>query len=182
VRTLRSLSLFLGAALLALPALGESHNPADYPLRIHIYRFNQHAHYHNGILDFIEGEGRANLYENGEPKGLDFSFDCGERFMNSSGFETYPAKWKKPGQSLVLLMHKIGSNSASTCEIKVDVKDFAYLMRNGNLTTEPASVFKQWMTQHHYDPEHGLDEPTPSAPAPAGTTAPAAAPPAAPPQ
>jgi len=38
-------------------------------------------------------------------------------------------------------------------------KDFVYVARNGNLTTEPADVFKQWMTKHDYDPEHGKSTP-----------------------
>jgi hypothetical protein len=132
-------------------------NPADYPLRVHIYRMNEHEHRHNGIVDFVDGEGRANLFENGVAKGVDFSFSCYDRFMTSSGGETYPAKWKKPGQSLVILMHKIGTNSAASCELKVDVKDFAYYAHNGALSTEPIAAFKQWMTEHQYDPEHGME-------------------------
>ncbi len=183
VRPLHSLSLLLGVVLLTSAALGESPNPADYPLRVHIYRMSEHEHRHNGIVDFVDGEGRANLFENGVAKGVDFSFSCYERFMTSSGGETYPARWKKQGQSLVILMHKIGTNSATSCELKVDVKDFAYYSHNGTLGTEPVAAFKQWMTQHQYDPEHGMEGnfgtvatpgagPGGAAPAPAPSAAP----------
>jgi hypothetical protein len=140
-------------------APAESHNPADYPLRVHIYRLNRHTRYFRGMVEWVDGEGRANLFENGDPKGLDFAYTCSDRFMNSSGFETYPAKWKKSGRSLILLLHQIGSTSMDTCELKVDVKDFAYVSHNGVLTTEPTSVFKEWMIKQQYDPEHGKDQP-----------------------
>jgi hypothetical protein len=71
---------------------------ADYPLRVHIFQFNAHSHYYNRVLDAVDGEGRANLYENGQPN--DFSYQCGARLMVSPGFETYLARWKKPGREL----------------------------------------------------------------------------------
>jgi hypothetical protein len=155
----RSALIALAFILLSPLAFSESHNPDDYPLRVHIFRLNRHTHYFRGVSDWTEGEGRANLFENGNPEGLDFAYSCSDRFMNSSGFETYFAKWKKPGRSLVLLTHQIGSNSTDTCELKVDVKDFAYVSHNGVLSTEPISVYKDWMTKHQYDPEHGKNEP-----------------------
>ena len=42
-----------------------------------------------------KGEGRANLFENGEARGLDFDFDCAERLKTSSRFKAFPANWKK---------------------------------------------------------------------------------------
>ena len=82
------------ATLLAVPALliAESHNPADYPLRVHIFGRNQTTFYHYRQADEAKGEGRANLFENGEAKGMDFSFECDHRLQTSSGFETFPAK------------------------------------------------------------------------------------------
>ena len=46
-------------------------------------------------LDDVDGEGRANLYENSQPRGFDFKYVCDERLMNSMGYETFPARWKK---------------------------------------------------------------------------------------
>jgi hypothetical protein len=155
----RSAATLLAFTLLPVFAGAASHKPSDYPLRVHIYRRVVHSHHTHGLLTYVEGDGRANLFENSEPKGIDFTYVCGERFMTSSGFETYPARWKKPGESLVLLMREVGSDATDTCELKVDVKNFVYVSRNGTLMTEPPEVLKTWMNHHQYDPEHGLDVP-----------------------
>ena len=160
----------------------ESHNPADYPLRIHIFRRNEETFYHNRQAEEAKGEGRANLFEGGEPKGIDFQFDCDMRLQTSSGYETYPAKWRKPGLELTILQPQFGKNAYSACRLKVMVKDFVYVSHNGNLSTEGADVFKQWMTKHDYDPEHGKDLPTRPAPTgepgavPSGSASPASGP------
>jgi hypothetical protein len=168
----RFLLVSMVAALFSLaPALhADSRNPADYPLRIHIYGRNQTTFYHNRQTEEAKGEGRANLFEDGTPKGIDFQFECDTRLQTSSGFETFPAKWKKPGQELVILQPQFGKNTYDTCRLKVMVKDFVYVNRNGNMTTEPADVFKQWMTKHEYDPEHGKNTPIQIAPAAANQT------------
>ena len=158
----------------------ESRNPADYPLRIHIYRRNETPFYHNRQTEEAKGEGRANLFEAGEPKGLDFQFECDKKLQTSSGYETFPAKWKKPGQELVILQPEFGKSSYDTCRLKVLVKPFVYVSHDGNLSTEPVETFRQWMTKHEYDPEHGKDMPTRTTPpttAPPGTPAPETAPP-----
>lgn len=169
--------LFVAASILAVPALlvAESHNPADYPLRVHIFGRNQTTFYHNRQEDEAKGEGRANLYENGDPRGVDFQFECDHRLMVSSDYETFPAKWKKPNAELVVLLPEFGKpGSYDTCKFKVQMKDFAYYMRNGSLGSEPSAAFKQWMDKHEYDPEHGKN--TPVAAAPAAGDAPAVAP------
>lgn len=83
-------------------------NAADYPLRVHVFQFNSHSHYYQRSLETVDGEGRANLYQNGEPRGFDFSYQCGERIRMSPGYETYPARWKKQGQSLEILLPVMG--------------------------------------------------------------------------
>lgn len=168
----RYLVAVMGITLLSSVALSESHKVEDYPLRIHILHFHSHEHRIHGMVQSYEGDGRADLFENGEPKGVDFSFLCSEHFMTSSGFETYPAKWKKQGASLVMLVREVGSNSTDTCELKVDVKDFVYSLHGPVTATESPAVFKAWMIKHKYDPEHGFNEPvgldrTDAAPAPA---------------
>lgn len=171
--------LLLASTVLAVPALlvAESHNPADYPLRVHIFGRNQTTFYHNRQADEAKGEGRANLFENGEAKGVDFQYECDHRLQTSSGFETFPAKWKKPGAELVVLLPEFGKpGSYDTCKFKVMVKDFAYFMRNGGLGSEPTAVYKQWMDKHEYDPEHGKNTPVAAAPVPAPGDAPAVAP------
>jgi hypothetical protein len=179
MRSFASLLVFTSLASFAPAMHAESHNPADYPLRLHIYRRNETTFYHNRQEEEAKGEGRANLFEGGSPKGIDFQFACDSKLQTSSGFETFPAKWKKPGQELVILQPQFGKNGYDTCTLKVMVKDFVYVAHNGNLTSEPTEVFKQWMVKHDYDPEHGKNTPTQTAPT--ATNPPNAVPPGAPP-
>ena len=175
----------LTASLLAnsvfLPsAHAESRNPADYPLRVHIFRRSETTFYHMRQTEEAKGEGRANLFEGGEPKGIDFEFECSEKLQTSSGYETFPAKWKRPGQELVILQPQFGKpNSYDTCKLKVQLKGFAYFSRNGNLNSEPTADFKHWMLAHDYNPEHGKETPSasrqaaPANPASSSSTSPA---------
>jgi hypothetical protein len=133
---------------------------ADFPLRVHVFSYNGHSHYSYGSLDMVDGEGRANLFENGEPKGFDFSYRCEDRLRVSPGYETYMARWKKSGRVLEILLPQFGKPGAEDgCELKVLMKDSAYIRHNGLLGEEPAADFKAWMVKHDYDPEHGKNEP-----------------------
>jgi len=94
-------SIGIAACLLvATAAWAGKWSAADYPLRVHIFQFNSHSHYYRpggaiyGSLENVDGEGRANLYENAQPKGFDFGYNCGTRIMVSPGFETYIARWQ----------------------------------------------------------------------------------------
>jgi hypothetical protein len=108
----------------------------------------------------VRGDGLANLFENGEPRGLDFSFVCSQRIKPSFGFETYPAKWKKQNEELVVLFPVFGkSNAYFTCNLKTQLKDYAYFMHNGRLESAPPAQYKAWMANHDYDPEHGKNTP-----------------------
>jgi hypothetical protein len=157
---MRKVLLFASCLLLSAVALAGKPNATDFPLRVHIFAFNGSQHFSGGVLDWVDGEGRANLYEKGEPRGFDFSYRCAERLRVSPGFETYMARWKKPGQTLEILLPVFGKPSAAeSCELKVLMKDTTYIRRNGLLNEEPAAVFKDWMVKHNYDPEHGLNEP-----------------------
>lgn len=156
--------LFSAAALNA-----ESKNPADYPLRIHIFGHSQTTFYYGRSLDESKGEGRANLFENGEARGIDYSFDCSEKLKASFGYETYPAKWKKQNQELTVLFPVFGrSNAYFTCNLKTQVKDYAYVTHNGRMTSEPTAEFKAWMIKHDYDPQQGRNMPVRLEPAAAG--------------
>jgi hypothetical protein len=162
--------------LAPLALLAESKNPTDYPLRVHIFNRSETTFYYNRSADESKGEGRANLFENDEVHGVDFNFDCPQKLKASFGFETYPAKWKKPGQDLLVLLPIFGkSNAYFTCDIKTDVKNFVYFTHNGRMDSESMADFKAWMVRHDYDPEHGKDDPTRLQPA-AGTASGASAP------
>lgn len=172
MRLSRSAVSLAVAVLVSLPSLhAESRNPADYPLRIHIFGRSETTFYHAHVAEEAKGEGRANLFEGSEPKGIDFEFECSEKLKTSSGYETFPARWKKQNAELIILQPEFGKpNSFNTCKLKVQLKDFAYFSRNGNLNSEPTADFKRWMLAHDYDPEHGKDTPVSTkAPAPAGS-------------
>ena len=158
-RISRMLCLLI-AFFVAIPLCAESKNPADYPLRLHIFVSNEVTFYHNRSVDETRGDGRANLFENGEPRGVDFSFDCDKKVKPSFGFETYPAKWKKQGERLIVLLPVFGeANAYFSCTLHTQVREFAYFMRNGKLASEPPAQYKAWMANHDYDPEHGKNTP-----------------------
>jgi hypothetical protein len=188
-------SLMVAGILVATmsPRAGaESKNPADYPLRLHIFGRSQTSFYYSRArsLDETQGEGRANLYENGEARGIDFNYRCDYKVRASFGYETYPARWKKQGKQLVVLMPVFGqAGKFFTCDFNADVKDFAYASGKEGLRSEPVAQFKLWMQRHDYDPEHGKDVPVRGggeqgpmpAPESSGEAAPPPPPPPAPP-
>jgi hypothetical protein len=177
-------------AAMSPSVLAESKNPADYPLRLHIFGRSQTSFYYSRArsLDETQGDGRANLYENGEARGLDFNYQCSYKVRASFGYETYPARWKKSGKTLVVLLPVFGqAGKFFTCDFNADMKEFAYAEGKDGLRSEPVAQFKLWMQRHDYDPEHGKDvpvrgkggEPSPMAPQEgAGEPAPPPPPPA----
>jgi len=161
----RSSAICCLALLCASSLIAESKNPADYPLRFHIYGLNQTTFYQNRSAEEAKGEGRGDLFEGGEAKGVDFSYECSEKLKTSFGFESYPAKWHKPGKEITVLLPVFGkTGSFFTCNLKTDVKDFAYAMRNGGLISVPVASYKEWMVKHDFDPEHGKNTPTQTEP------------------
>jgi len=125
-------------ALLVLSHPGFAHaaarNPEDYPLRVHIFDKHQHRvkqfrHYFSYI-----GNGRGNIVEGDQINGMEYTFDCANSFLDSEADEDYPAKWKKPGLSLELLMGIIGSETGTrTCELKVELRDYVFAKSNGKV-------------------------------------------------
>lgn len=168
-RIARSLLQSSAVALLLLSpsALNaDSKNIADYTLRIHIYSKNSTTFYHNRIEEESKGEGRGNIFEGDDVHGIDFNFACDEKFKASFGYETYPARWKKPGQVLTVLLPIFGkSNAYFTCNFNTDVKDFVYKRNDGKMSSEPVARYKLWMAKHDYDPVHGKTSPTQVTPA-----------------
>ncbi len=153
-------SLFFCLLVAATASNAESKNPADYPLRVHIFGRSETTFYHNRLLEESKGDGRANLFANGDVHGIDFNFECPEKLKPSFGYETYPAKWKKQNQELTVLLPVFGkANSFFTCNLKTAIKDYAYLLHNGRMSSESPEEFKAWMVKHDYDPEHGKNVP-----------------------
>jgi hypothetical protein len=162
---MRRYFIALAFLALAMPAVPGNKNLADYPLRIHIFRRTETTFYHNRVTEDAKGEGRANLFESGQARAVDFQFNCAKQLPTSSGFETFPARWKTPNRELEVLIPEFGKQDRyDTCKLEVLLKDFAYVSRNGVLGTEPVDAFKQWMVKHDYDPEHGKNAPTQLAP------------------
>ena len=164
---MRHLIAFCLCLTLAAPvALAEDKNPADYPMRILLLTRNETNFLHNRVLDEAKGEGRADLFERSEPHGFDFTFECSEKLKFPLGFSTFPAKWKKPGKELTVLMPVFGKKGEYfTCTFKADVKDVAYMRQNGAVREVPIAEYKAWMAAHDYDPEHGKETPTRKGPA-----------------
>jgi hypothetical protein len=174
--------LLVAWLMMSAVMVAESKNPADYPLRLQIFGRSQTSFYHSRLrsLDETQGDGRADLYENGMAHGVDFRYECGYKVRASFGYESYPARWKKPGKKLVVLLPIFGeSGKFFTCDFDTDVKDFAYARGRGGLHSEPVAEYKLWMERHDYDPEHGKDTPVRGnadadvpPPPPTGATAP----------
>ena len=133
-------SIAIVALVLCAPSIVEAKRVlSDYTLRVHIYGTNWN-HNQLGFHAF----GRANLFdEHGMPTGVEFTYDCEDHLMASSANEAYPAKWKKPGQSLDVIFGEIGSNPDSyhACEFKVARKAFVYYHGDHEVGTESAQEF-----------------------------------------
>lgn len=139
-----SATLAVLAVFLCVPVLmGSKKNLADYTLRIHLYD----SHWTRDRGGF-HAYGRANLYdESGMPHAVDYLYDCDDHMMAEPGNEAYPARWKKPAQSIEVIYGEIGQrpDDFHTCEFKISEKSFVYFRANGGLNTESPQDF---MTHH----------------------------------
>jgi hypothetical protein len=141
MKTNRFALFFAALAVLCTPAvLMAKRNPSDYLLRLHIYQTNW-THNAYGFHAF----GRANLFdEHGVPHGVEFTYDCSDHLMASNGNEAYPAKWKKPSQSIEVIFGEIGQKPGDdyhACEFKLAMKSFAFYRHNGMIDTESPQDF-----------------------------------------
>lgn len=156
-------TLGLSFGLAAPPdAFASSHKPTDFPLRVAILGYAGRDRTVAGMYESGEGEGRADLFENGQPHALDFHYNCPKRLRASVGYETYMARWKKVRHELELLIPEIGKpGSTFICKLLVDVRETqAYVALTGGETAViPAPSYKLWMDRAQYDPEQGKDKP-----------------------
>lgn len=158
-------------------AFARKMNAADFPLRVHIVFRNGFRHYQRygggySSLQQVDGMGKANLFENGQPLGFDFTYECGQPIMPQSAFATYMARWKKPGRVIELLTPDMGGKPGqmNSCDLKVLMSQgTVYLRRHGALIQEPSARYEKWMAVHQYDPERGENQPVfPASAKPAG--------------
>src|SRR5271165_6503236 len=87
-------------------ALASKPDPDDYPLRVHILKFvtrpssSREPKHPSDAPDYVSGMGVADLFENGDPRGFQFSFSCIGGLKASSGYANFPARWKKKDKTL----------------------------------------------------------------------------------
>jgi hypothetical protein len=156
-----------GCLLLSTAVLASGPDPADYPLRVLVFRNTfqpRHAreakHFDDGP-DYVDGMGVADLFEHGAPRGFEYSYSCIEGMRASSGYETFPARWKKREKTLQILLPQPGKpwNSVS-CDLRTEMRDgMAFYWRDDSVATEGTAAFKDWMVKHEYDPENDKNDP-----------------------
>jgi hypothetical protein len=128
-------ALFLGAPNL----YSAKRNLADYSLRVAIYGTN----WNRDRLGY-HAFGRGNFFdEKGTPHGMEFTYDCGDHLMANPGTEAYPAKWKKPGQSLEVVFGEIGEkpDQFHVCEFKVSMKSYVFYRSDHGIVTDSPENF-----------------------------------------
>ena len=133
-------SLAAIALVFCAPSLVEAKRiVSDYTLRLHIYgtswMHNQFG-YH--------GVGRGNLFDGqGVPHGVEFTYDCEDHLMGSSGNEAYPAKWKKQDREIEVIFGEIGSrpDQFQACGFKVALKKYVFYSHDHDITTESPQEF-----------------------------------------
>jgi hypothetical protein len=154
---------------LAIPtvALAGGPDPANYPLRVHVMKFNaqqretRDSKSDSGLSDYVSGMGVADLFENGEPRGFQFTFSCIGGMKASGGYGTFPARWKKRDKTLEILLPETGKPwNMRACELHAEIMPgLVFYWRKGALAEEAANVLKEWMVKHQYDPEKDMNDP-----------------------
>jgi len=155
---------FLGGTMAALAA---GPDPGKYPLRVFVFRYSNRAStsrepkHPQDMKDYTSGVGQGDLFENGQPIGFQFSYSCIADMRNSAGYETFPARWKKKGKTLEILLSELKkAGNLDGCEMQVDVMPGqAFIWKNGGVAVEPSEKLKAWMVKHQFDPENGAEEP-----------------------
>jgi hypothetical protein len=121
-----------------------------YPLRVQV----MHTGWHRTAWR-ATGFGKADLKEDGQVQGLDYTFDCREPFLASKGGDSYMARWKNVGSELVILTRTVGDpNKYSECDLKVTVHSYAFQVLNGQLmtvSTQPISTPKEEQVLLHQE-------------------------------
>jgi hypothetical protein len=142
-------------------------DPADYPLRVHVLKNTSQPRNtrENKNLsdspDYVDGQGVADLFENGEPRGFQFSYSCIGGLKASSGYGTYPARWRKREKTLEILVPREGKSwNLDSCGLRTEMRPgLVFYFRNGQIAEESAKLLKDWMVQYKYDPEKDLSDP-----------------------
>jgi hypothetical protein len=162
-----ALCAVVGCIALSTAVEASGPDPADYPLRVLVFKNTfqpRHAregkHFEDGP-DYVDGMGVADLFENGSPRALEYSYSCIEGMRASSGYETFPARWKKKDRTLQILLPRPGKPWDNvTCDLKAEMRDgLAFYWKDDEVAVEVAAAFKDWMVKHQYDPENDKNDP-----------------------
>jgi hypothetical protein len=140
---------------------------AKYPLRVHIMRFAaqpNHSRVPKSLSDpppYVAGMGVADLFENGEPQGFQFTYSCTVAMQASGGYSTLPARWKKKDKTLEILLPQAGKPwNQEGCDLQTEMQTgLVYYWKNGAVAEESDPLLKAWMVKHKFDPENGSEEP-----------------------
>jgi hypothetical protein len=162
-----ALNAVAGSLLLSTVALASGPDPAKYPLRVHILKFTSQSRHsreaktQSDSPDYMDGMGVADLFENGQPRGFQFTYSCIGGMKASGGYASFPARWKKREKTLEILLPETGKPwNLEACELHAEISDeLVYYWKNGSVAVEGAAVLKAWMTKHQYDPEKDQNEP-----------------------
>jgi hypothetical protein len=158
----------LGCLALSTAAKASGRDPADYPLRVLVFVVNAShspdtpkSRNSPDIPDYVDGQGIADLFENGAPRGLEFSFSCIEGMRASSGYETFPARWKKKEKTLEILVPQPGKPwNLEPCDLRAEMRNgLAFYWNDDKVREESAAAYKDWMVKHQFDPEKGKEDP-----------------------
>ena len=156
-----------GCLALSTGVVAGGPDPADYPLRVHILKNTsqpRNARSSKSLSDapdYVDGRGVADLFEGGEPRGFEFSYSCIGGLKASSGYGTYPARWKKREKTLEILVPQAGKPwNLDSCGLQAEMRlGLVFYFNNGQVVEESAKLLKEWMVKHQYDPEKDLSDP-----------------------
>ena len=146
----------------------------DFPLRVVIFRNIEHGRHtreaksFNDTPDYLDGMGQADLFENSMPQAFEYTYGCMPGVRPSGGYEAFPARWKKPGKTLEILVPEPGrpwNNVSCVLHATMQPGMALFWSNDDDVMQEPAAKFKEWMVKHQFDPENGKVMPIEPAPA-----------------
>lgn len=121
-------------------------DPANYPLKVHIFQVAWGSH----IPRFNEyrATGRGNVWDGDSVHAFDFTYDCSFPVRRTARNQPYLGKWKKQQVRLELLATKIGTNDKyQECELQTTLRAGVYVVGDGNISEVSQEEFKKVKAQ-----------------------------------
>jgi hypothetical protein len=130
------------AAAQAEQAKAADLDPTHYPLRFKLLKGDWTA-----ANPGFDGFGRGDLFgPDKSVKGIEFSSHGRFRLSESLGGDSYRARLNETQDKLLLLVHVVGEHGGDSwrqCELKIDVKPYVFVMKDGQLTTLTQEQYAQ---------------------------------------